>query len=149
MNFKKVVIAVDMETATLNCLHQLRTLPIPKDSEIHLVHVFELNFISFDFLPAPQPSPEDLLLIQRTIEEKLTAVQKDLGFDEHKNVVRKCIIASNARQEFLGYADKERATLVVAASKEKEGFQGLFESSFTAFLNKFSTSNLLILRPQR
>lgn len=149
MNLKKVVIAVDLDADSLKSLYQLRTLAIPKDSEIHLVHVFELNFMSFDFLPVSRPSPEDYLLIEKVIEEKLMAVKRELGLEQHKNVVLKCLFAPNARQEFLNYADKENATLIIAASKEREGFNGLFESSFTAFLNKFSRSNLLLLRPER
>jgi hypothetical protein len=149
MNFKKVVVAVDINEDGPKNLYQLRNLSLLKESEIHLVHVFELSNLSFDFLPASQLSPEDYIMVQKVIEEKLMAIQKDLGLDQNKKVVLKCLFAPNARQEFLNYADKEGATLIVAASKQREGFAGLFESSFTAFLNKFSRSNLLILRPER
>lgn len=147
MNLKKIIIAVDMEKDSLKCLEQLRTFPIPKDSEVHLVHVFELNFMSFDIIPVVQPSPEDYLMIQKLMEEKLLAVKDKLGLDQ-QNVVVKCLFAPNARQEFLNYTMEQKASLVISASKERQGFKGLFESSFTAFLNKYSRSNLLILRPE-
>ncbi len=147
MNYSKVVIAVDMNEASLKTLSQLSNFIFPKDSEIHLVHVFELSFFSFDFIPSLQPTPENYFLLEKTIEEKLVKIKKQLGLDHHEKVVLKCLISENAKQEFLNYADKSGATLIIAASQEKEGLKGFFESSFTNFLNKFSKANLIILRP--
>jgi len=147
MNYKKVVVAVDMNEASLKTLSQINNFNFPKDSEIHLVHVFEINFFSFDFIPSLKPTPENYFLIEKAVEERLVKVKKQLGLDDHEKVVLKCLISGNAKQEFLGYADRNGATLIIAASQEKEGFKGLFESSFTNFLNKFSTTSLIILRP--
>ncbi len=149
MNFKKVVIAIDLEETSLQNLYQLKDFSFPLESEIHLVHVFELSFMSFDFIPNIQPSPEDYLLIQKVIEEKLQHIKKNLGLGDYKNVVLKCLFSSNAKQEFLSYADSINAGLIIAGTKEKEGITGLFESSFTSFLNKFSSINLLTLRSRK
>lgn len=148
MNYKKVVIAVDMDESSLKTLSQINNFDFPKDSEIHLVHVFELNFLSFDFIPNLRPTPEDYFLIEKAMEERLLKIKTRLGLDSYEKVVVKCLIAGNAKQEFLAYADKNGATLIIAASEEKEGFTGLFESSFINFLNKFSKTNLVILKPQ-
>lgn len=148
MNFNKTVIAVDMDDAVIKTLTQINNLPISKDSEIHLVHVFEISYFNFDFLPTLQPTPENHFLIEKLMEEKLQKTAKLLGLENHTKIVTKCLISGNAKQEFLSYADREGATVIIAAAKEKEGFKGLFESSFTNFLNKFSRSNLIILRPQ-
>jgi nucleotide-binding universal stress UspA family protein len=149
MKLEKVVIAVDLDETSLRSLSQIKNFPLPQECEIHLVHVFELNFMSFDILPNIEPSPEDYLLIQKVIEEKLLKVKGELSLTEHKNVLVKCLFGHNARQEFLKYAEETGASLIVAASKDRQGFAGLFESSFTTFLNKFSKTNLLILRPVR
>lgn len=148
MNYKKVVIAVDLNEASLKTLSQINDFNFPEDSEIHLVHVFELNFFSFDFMPNLQPTPENYFLIEKAIEERLVKIKKQLGLDKHNKVVLKCLISGNAKQDFLAYADRNGATLIIAASQEKEGFQKLFESSFINFLNRFSMTNLIILRPQ-
>lgn len=148
MNYKKVIIAVDLNEASLKTLSQIHNFNFPKDSEIHLVHVFELNFFSFDLIPNLQPTPENYFLIEKAIEERLMKIKTQLGLENHEKVVLKCLISGNARQELLEYAEKNGATLIFAASQEKEGLKGFFESSFTDFLNKFSNASLIILRPQ-
>jgi hypothetical protein len=149
MNFEKIVIAIDLNEASLQNLAQIKDFTFPIGSEIHLVHVFELNLMSFDFIPNLQPSDEDYLLIQKLIEERLKVIKSNLGLNNHKNVILKCLFSPNAKQEFLGYADSVHASLIIAGTKEREGIIGFFESSFTSFLNKFSNANLLILRTQK
>ena len=148
MNYKRVAVAVDMDEVSITTLSQIKDLNIPTESHIHLVHIFELNFFSLDFFPPLQPTPENYLLIQKLMEEKLLAVQKKLGLEDHENVVLKCLFSSNAKHEFVKYSNTIQASVVIAASKEKEGFSGLFESSFTSYLNKFSHKNFILFRPQ-
>lgn len=147
MNYEKIIIAVDMNETSLKTLSQINNFDFRKDSEIHLIHIFELNFFSFDFLPTLQPTPENYFLIEKAIEERLDKIKNQLGLGNHEKVVLKCLISGNAKQDFLGYANKNGATLIIAASQEKKGLNGFFESSFTNFLNKFSTASLIILRP--
>lgn len=149
MSFGKIVMAVDFNTDSLKTLSQASSLNVDKNTEIHLVHVFEMVLYNFELTPILPPSDEDYALIEKLMIEKLEKVKADLGFGEHKNVVLKCLIAEGARQEFLQYADVVKPDLIIAASQEKSGLAGFFEGSFTGFLTKFSRSNLLILRPRR
>lgn len=147
MNYTKTVVAVSLEDQNIQALSQIGDLPFNETSEIHLVHVFEIHQLSIDFIPNLHLSPEDLLSVEKWGEEKLLEVRDKIGLSE-KNCVVKCLISSNPRQEFLNYADTQGATLIVAVAKEREGVRGLFESSFTNFLNKFSKCSLLLLRPE-
>lgn len=148
MNFDKIVVALDMDENSIETLTQLKQLNFPLTAEIHLVYIFEYVANNFDFTFVIPPSSEDLGKIQMIMLEKMEALKPKLGLDKHTNVITKCFISGNAKQEFLNYADSIDAKLIVAASKERKGFLGLFESSFTNFLTKFSRSNLIILRPQ-
>lgn len=148
MNFDKVVVALDMDENSIETLTQLKNLNIPTSAEVHLVYIFEYVANNFDFTFVIPPSAEDLGKIQMIMLEKIEALKPKLGLDKHTKVIPKCFISGNAKQEFLNYADSINANLIVAASKERKGFLGLFESSFTNFLTKFSRANLIILRPQ-
>lgn len=148
MNFNQTVIAVNLEEEATTALSQIKDLPFTEKSTIHLVHVFELHNFSFDLIPNLNLKKDDYLAIEKWGEEKLQEVQKKLGLESH-NCVLKCLISSNPRQEFLSYSDQVGASVVIAVAKEREGLKGLFESSFTSFLNKFSRANLILLRPQK
>lgn len=149
MDFTKTVIAVNLEDESIKTLSQLKDMPLPESCNIYLVHVFELHSLSIELMPNLRPGPEDLLAIQKWGEDKLFKVKELIGLSQYKNCHVKCLISSNPRQEFLSYADSLGATLIVSATKERAGVKGLFESSFTNFLHKFSKANLLLLRPER
>lgn len=148
MEFGKIVVALDMDESCIETLSQIKKLNISKNSEIHLVHIFEYSSASFDFNIVVPPSPDDLDKIQMIMVDKIKALKPTLGLGDHSNVVCHCIISGNAKQEFLNYADSVQAELIIAASKERKGFLGLFESSFTSFLNKFSRAHIVVLRPK-
>jgi nucleotide-binding universal stress UspA family protein len=148
MNFKKIVIAVDMEESSLKTLAQIKKLNFSADSEVHLVHVFEYGVYNFDLMPMMTPNKEDFVAITELFTKKLQDVKVELGLDKGPKVAVKCLISIGAKQEFLQYADALKADLIIAASQEKNGLQGFFEGSFTSFLTKFSRANLLILRPE-
>ncbi|MGE3610466.1 MAG: universal stress protein [Bacteriovoracaceae bacterium] len=145
MNYSQTVIAVDLDDASTKTLSQVSDHKLPAGSTVHLVHVVEVNYLSL--LPQLQLSSDYKSKIENNVLEKLKQIQKSIGLENSSNCILQCLISMNAKQEFLNYADKIGATLIVAAAKEREGFKGLFESSFTNFLNKFSHTNLLILRP--
>lgn len=148
MEFSKVAVAVDMNESSIETLSQIKKLNIPTNTDIHLVYIFEYTSGSFDFNIVIPPSPDDLDKIQLIMTEKMEALKPLFGLENHTKVVSKCIVSGNAKQEFLNYADSIQADLIIAASKERKGFLGLFESSFTSFLNKFSRANIIVLRPK-
>lgn len=149
MNQKKIVIAMNLEREEGKTMGQLKhSYPFLAEAEVHLVHVFEMHTLNFDFIPTLQPKKEDLLAIQKWGEEKLLEQKAQLGLIEHSNCKVKCLISSNPKQEFLGYCDELGADLIIAGTKERSGIKGIMETSFTNFLHKFATSNVLLLRPR-
>jgi nucleotide-binding universal stress UspA family protein len=146
MMYKKILIAVDLDPASLQTLGQVKQLGIDPAAEVELVHVFEQSPLGFDFLPLPTLSREDTYLLEQAVTQKLEGIKRELGLPRARV---KFLISENARQEFLQHAETERAQLIIAASQEKPGLRGFFEGSFTAFLNKFARCHLLVLRPPR
>jgi nucleotide-binding universal stress UspA family protein len=148
MKFNKVVIAVDFAEQALETLSQIRDMELSPNAEVHLVHVFEYTFMNFEILPGTKMGKDEFLIIEKAMLEKLETVRQNLGLGKDKTTL-KCLISVGAKQEFVQYIDEIRPDLVIAATQEKQGLAGFFEGSFTAFLNKFSRSNLLLLRPLR
>ena len=147
MNYKKIVIAVDFDQSTLSTLSLLKDNKITQDAEIHLIHVYEYNFLKYEWMQMTGQGRADLPTIEKKINQSLTQVKDKLGLAQNK-VIAKCLVGNGVRQDFLQYIDQQNPDLVIAASQEKEGFKGFFESSFTAFLNKFCRTDILIMRPR-
>ncbi|WP_196801786.1 universal stress protein [Bacteriovorax sp. BSW11_IV] len=145
MSFKKVMIAVDFDKKALPLLSKISKLSLPTDTEIHLVHVVEMS-LAEHFVPSLRPSADEISQIEKNVQDELAKLQKDIGLGDFKNVKLKCMISPNAKQDFLQYSEDKGVELIVAAAKEREGLKGVFEGSFTSFLNKFSAANLLTLR---
>ncbi len=149
MNFRKIVIATNLNDEEREILKQLRDFKFPEKAEIHLIHAFELHTMNFDFLPALRLSKEDFATIERWGEDKLQTLAEELGLTSYPNLVMKCFVSSNPKQDFLSYADRSGADLIIAGSKAREGFETIFDTSFTKFLHSYSRTNLLLLRPNR
>ncbi len=149
MDFHKIVIATNLEEEEREILLQLREIKFPDEAQVHMIHAFELHTMNFDFLPALRLSKEDFATIERWGEDKLQNLAEELGLFPNPNLVMKCFVSSNPKQDFLSYADRHGADLIIAGSKVREGFEALFETSFTKFLHSYSRTNLLLLRPTR
>lgn len=146
MSYKKVIAAVQLDDKSIATLSKMKNLNFDKGTEIHLVHVVEITpslaEIAKGFEVGSQKSKE----IALEVEERLKKISEHFGLDG-VNFVFKGIVCGNRRQEFLAYVESQKADLVIAASKEREGFKGFFEGSFTNFLTKFCKMDLVIFRP--
>ncbi len=147
MKFDKIVLAVDLNKNSIDTLAQIKSIDFPREAEIHLVHVFEQVPSLMDLSIVFTPTEKDLAQIQLEILKKLGEIKTKFELDHRPKVYLRCLISGNPKQEFLQYIDSLGADLVIAAAKERPGFIGLFEGSFTHFLSKFCRSNLMLLRP--
>lgn len=145
MKFSKIMIAADLDPRALPILKKVKDLGLPQDADIQLVHVLEMS-LAEHFVPSLRPSAEEIAQIEKTIEKELNEIKDLIGLSDFKKVTVKCVISPNAKQDFLELSEDFKADLIIAAAKEKEGLKGVFEGSFTSFLNKFSAANLLTLR---
>lgn len=145
MKFSTILIAADLDPRALPILKKVKDLGLPKDAKIELVHVMEMS-LAEHFLPSLRPSADELAQIEKLVLKELSELKGMIGLSDYANVSMKCLISPNAKQDFLHLSEDLNADLIIAAAKEREGLKGVFEGSFTNFLNKFCSANLLTLR---
>ena len=147
MLFKKIVIAIDLDETTWPTLEKVREIGLSKEVEIHLVHAFEIAPVAYDFLASYLPTEIEKKEIQQVVEAKLAGLVERLGLKNQSKVKCQCLVSGNARQDFLNYVEKLGCDLIITASQEKTLMRGIFEGSFSSYLNKYARPNLLVLRP--
>lgn len=144
MKPKKIIVAVSLEEETHKALQNMKKMNIETDTEIHLVHMFPVVLYArgMSLSVLTYPLPEERPRIEEHVMSSLKDVKNEL-FPEHKKVVYKCIFDSNTKAAFTDYVEKEKADLVVVATRPRHGF---FDSSFAQHQLKHSPSNVLVLR---
>ena len=60
----------------------------------------------------------------------------------------KVFFAKSREEKISEYLDSAKPNLVVAATRGKHGIDGLFSSSLTDYLVKYSPCDVLVLRPR-
>ena len=141
---KKVLIAVDT-SKSLDLLEPIRALDWLQDSEIHLVHVFQLvsygDGLSFN---VAFPFQEDRNQLSEAVVTKLQASSSSfMPYVHIGKVVYQCLFNEKPKQRILQYVKDEMIDLTIVATREKKG---LFESSFANFLCTHSTSSVMVVR---
>lgn len=148
MQVQKLLIAVDLNDECLEILKRVNSLGLPQSVEIHLVHVVEHVSLFPAFNQLFSNDEGSLEKMKVSALERLELMKRGLGLDRYQKVTLQCLIAPNAKQEFLEYAYKFRPDLIVTASHERKGYKGVFEGSFNNFLSRFSPYDILIFRPK-
>lgn len=146
MKAKKIIIAVSLTEDTQKPFNYLKEISIPPDAEIQFVHMVTEN-VYFDEmeLAVTIPSQEEKRKIEEQITIKLQSLINEI-FPLHKNVFTKVIFDSNIRAAFIDYVAKEKADLVVVATRRRIGIVDFFDSSFAQHQVKYSPANVLVLR---
>lgn len=147
MTFKKIMIAVSLDEATQKPFHYLRELPIPLDSEIHIVHMATETFFTdgVEFEVRPYPPKEDRTKIVEEVKKKLLKFKEDI-FPNHNRIGVHVVFDTNIKAAFTDYATQQKADLVVVATRGRQGMKALFDSSFAQHQLKYSPANVLVLR---
>lgn len=147
MKANKVIVAVSMEEETQHPLHQMKNLHFSQDTEIHLIHVMPVVLYArgMDLHVLTHPLEEERPKIVETVTEKLQKLAKDI-FPEYTNIVYECLFDTNEKAAFCDYVQRQKADLVVVATRGKHGLKNFFDSSFAQHQLKHSPTNVLVLR---
>ena len=144
--FKKVIIAVGLNTGVGELLKPLKEMNFLDQSEIHFVHVFNtFNYTTVlsDF-PFVYPIEADRSPIQKAILGLLDKTAKAVLPEGFKGkVIHECLFDESAKFKFSEYANDQKATLIIVPSRKK---RGIFESSFAQYVHKHTEANLLLLK---
>ncbi|MCM2351266.1 MAG: universal stress protein [Bacteriovoracaceae bacterium] len=143
---KKVVIAVPLTDNMSQMLEGVRGMEFLKESEVHLISVFNtINYaVGLGEVPLVYPIIEDRKKIEESIMERLKQLSTDiLPAQAKERAVIQCLFGENAKETFCDYVEKVKADTVVVATRKKRDF---FESSFAHYVTKHLDADVIILK---
>lgn len=147
MDYKKIMIAVNLNRADQKPFDKLKNSTIFEGTEVHLVHVLEVQPYSTELSLFFYPNQSEYPRIKKKAEKELEHLQRKIfPHTGNPKVVVKCLIGDNAKENFAQYSKKVKADLLIVATRGKKGIKGFFDSSFARYLSKYSPADLLILR---
>lgn len=142
----KVIVAIDFNNEIKNLFTYMNEMEFLSNSDVHFVHVANKITYSFVFSNTPlvYPIEEDRQIIEKSLMDKLTELsQKILPANFSGKVTHHCFFSENPKQHFVDYVNKEKADLVIIATRER---RGLFESSFATFVDKNTKAHVLLIK---
>jgi nucleotide-binding universal stress UspA family protein len=145
---KSIVICVNLDQQSLDTL---KTIPSKIDlqaAKIHLIHVFEIHYANAEFVPLVYPTADQYPEIETSVLKILSKLAEDLKLPEDR-VVKKCVFSHSREAVLKDYLTEVGAEMAVVATRGKHGIEGLFSSSLTDFLCKYSPCDVLVLRPAK
>jgi nucleotide-binding universal stress UspA family protein len=146
---KNIVLCASLNDESLDLLKELKNSSIFEDSNVHLVHCFEVQLYTADFAPYVYPTEDKYPEIEEASKNILKAVEEELKTNPSINSFEtKVFFSQSPKQKIKEYLDEVKADVVVVATRGKHGIEGLFSSSFAEFLVKFSPCDVHILRPK-
>lgn len=145
---KSIVICVDLNQHSLDTLKTISDKINLQDSQVHLIHVFEIQYTGQGYYAIIYPTAEEYPEIEKSVLKGLTELAKDLKLPENR-VVKKCVFSHSKEIVLKDYLTEVNAEMVIVATRGKHGIDGLFSSSLTDFLSKYSPCDVLVLRPAK
>lgn len=147
-NYQKIAIAVSLKEELLPSLKRLKELDIVKQAkQVSLIHIFKTEYYTNDFAPYSFPPEEAKPEIEKTVITSLKNIQENYLPPNLSQVQLSCDFSGNPKQTLVDQLQNEKFDLVITATRGKHGIEGLFSSSFSEFLLKFSPCDVLVLRP--
>lgn len=144
---KSIVICVSLNQHSLETLKTIPSKIDLQDAEIHLIHVFEIQSQAV-VVPIIYPTSDQYPEIEASVLNTLTKLTSDLKLPENR-VVKKCFFSLSREAVIKDYLKEVKAEMVIVATRGKHGIEGLFSSSLTDFLCKYSPCDVLVLRPKK
>lgn len=145
---RNIVICADLNEQSIERLRSVREDIDLKHAKVHLVHVFEIQQYISEFTPYVYPSKDQYADMEKSTKAILEKLSTDMGLNSEQVAVE-CFFAFSREDELKKYLEKVEANLVVVATRGKHGVEGLFSSSLTEFLIKYSPCDVLTLRPRK
>lgn len=143
---RKVAVAVNLNQPLPEVFKTLKDLEFLNHCEIHLVHSFlTINYlVGMGDTALVYPLESDRKLIQESVMATLNSyAQKIFPADFKGKVITHCLFSDDPKGSFCDYIKMEHIDLVITAAREKKG---LFESSFTHYVQKHTSANLIVLK---
>lgn len=144
-SFSKIVIAINFNESNLETLKNIHRMDFLATSEIHFVHVVEeLTYSTELGVTLVMQDDERKRNIREALVSKMKAISKEiLPYSHQGKVVFEVLFSSNHKFDFCNYLEQMHADLVIVAPRKH---RGIFSGSFTYYVGKNSTANMLVLK---
>ena len=143
---RKVCIAVNLNDPLPEVLHNIKNLDFISHCEVHLVHVYLTSTYALGMGETAIVYP--LETDQKKIGEASVNALREMApsilpknFDG--GIVPQCLFSEDPKRMFCDYVNENHIDMVITAARAK---RGIFESSFTNFVAKHTTANMVILK---
>lgn len=140
---KKITICVDLNDLCFKNLKKLANSPILKNTEVNLIHFFEIQVYAAEFTPFVFPNVDQYPEIEKSAIQALSNLEKDLGI----TATKQCLFVHSPEESALEHIKTNQSDLVVVSTQASHGIEGFFHSSFTDYLTKYSPCDVYVVRP--
>jgi nucleotide-binding universal stress UspA family protein len=150
MPLQRIAIAVPLEETLLHPLYSWgRRFDWSHVKEVHLVHVVKKNITPLEFGLVEMPDENTYQEMVPTLEKYLRdEAQKIIPEKYHGEVYFHLTRDFSPEEEMIGVLKKTKVDLLVLSTRGKHGFEGLFHSSFTDKMVKYSPCDVYVVRPE-
>lgn len=143
---QKVAVAVNLSEDFKDEFASLKHLNFLNECEIHFVHAFLTTTYSFGLGETAliYPIQDDRKKLEESIVSTLKKMSgKIFDADFRGKIFCHCLFSDNPKAAFTEFVQDKHIDLVVIAAREK---RGLFESSFSQYVQRHSKANMVILK---
>jgi nucleotide-binding universal stress UspA family protein len=150
MSHKKIAIALPTEEKLIQPLyHWGERFDWSHIQETHIVHVVKKNITPLEFglieMPDENTYQEMLPTLDKYLrEEAQKIIPKEYSGEVFFHLTRDF----SPEEEMIRILKKTNVGLIVVSTRGKHGFAGLFHSSFTDQMVKFSPCDVYVVRPE-
>lgn len=143
----KIALCISGDDNLNACFRKLKESNFLAGKEVTFIHLVEQQVYSSEFAPIMWPTEDKFQEMKPTIEKRLNHWKNELihGADlqyTHTEV----FLASDSKSELVKFLKNKKIDEVVTVTRGKHGIEGLFTSSLTEYLVKYSPCNLYVLR---
>ena len=149
MSHQNIAIALPIETQLLNSFYLWsERFDWSHVKRVHFIHVVKKSITPLEFGLVEMPDENTFKDLEPTLqkylrEEARKIVPQDFTGECDFHVSRDF----SPEEEMIDLLKKYDASLVVVSTRGKHGFEGLFHSSFTDRMVKFSPCDVYVVRP--
>jgi hypothetical protein len=143
---KKVAIAINLNDPHAEIFKAMKQLEFLVNSEIHFITINMTTTYAIGLGESSIVYP--LIDDQKKIKESTVAELGKLsaaivGHDFKGKIFLECLFSDDPKRKFCEFVAEKNIDTVIVAAREK---RGIFESSFTQYVNKHSHANMIILK---
>jgi nucleotide-binding universal stress UspA family protein len=146
---QKIVIAIPLEEPLLRPLHEWgKKFDFSQVESVHIVHILKKNISPLEFGLIESPDEATYREMEPTLKKFLEDEAGHILPEDYYGPVNFLLTLDfHPEQRLIDILREINATLVVVATSGKHGLEGLFHSSFTGHMIKFSPCDVLVVRP--